>query len=233
MALSLDSVTAGYGGVPIVREVSLEVESGAIVAIVGRNGVGKTVLIDTVMGLVPVMNGTIHFQGRDVTGADACTLARAGLGYVPQGRGIFTRLTVEENLRMGERVGAGPAGAGLEPVYERFPRLRERRRQRAGTLSGGEQQMLAIGRVLAGAPRILLLDEPSEGIQPTIVATIAEAVTGLNRNEGMTVLLVEQNIDLVRAVAHRCVVMDKGAVAATLAPADLADPDVVRRHLAI
>ena len=233
MELGLDAVTSGYGGIPIVREVSLEVEAGEIVAIVGRNGVGKTTLIDTIAGLLPVMSGGITFRGRDVTHADARARARSGMGYVPQGRGIFARLSVEENLRMGEMVGGGRAEAAFERVYDWFPRLRERRRQRAGTLSGGEQQMLAIGRILVGRPSILLLDEPSEGIQPTIVALIADVITKLNREDALTVLLVEQNIDLVSATAHRCVVVDKGATAAVLAPEELADPEIARRYLAI
>ena len=234
MELGLDAVTSGYGGIPIVREVSLEVGTGEIVAIVGRNGVGKTTLIDTVAGLLPVMGGRITFRGRDITHADARDRARLGMGYVPQGRGIFTRLSVEENLRMGELVGAGQdRAAAFERVYGWFPRLGERRRQRAGTLSGGEQQMLAIGRILIGTPRILLLDEPSEGIQPTIVALIAEVIATLNREDALTVLLVEQNIDLVCATAHRCIVVDKGATAATLSPDELADPEIARRYLAI
>ena len=176
MELALDAVTSGYGGIPIVREVSLEVGTGEIVAIVGRNGVGKTTLIETIAGLLPVMEGGIAFRGRDVTRADARDRARLGMGYVPQGRGIFSRLSVEENLRMGELVGGGRAAAAFGRVYEWFPRLAERRRQRAGTLSGGEQQMLAIGRILVGQPSILLLDEPSEGIQPTIVEQIADVI---------------------------------------------------------
>ena len=233
MELGLDTVTSGYGGIPIVRAVSLEVGAGEIVAIVGRNGVGKTTLIDTVAGLLPVMDGGITFRGRDVTRADARDRARMGMGYVPQGRGIFSRLSVEENLRMGELVGEGRAAAAFERVYDWFPRIKERRRQRAGTLSGGEQQMLAIGRILVGTPSILLLDEPSEGIQPTIVAHIAEVIASLNREDRLTVLLVEQNIDLVCATAHRCIVVDKGATAATLSPDELADPEVARRYLAI
>ena len=233
MELGLEGVTSGYGGIPIVREVSLEVEDGEIVAIVGRNGVGKTTLIETVAGLLPVMEGGITFRGQDVTRADARDRARLGMGYVPQGRGIFSRLSVEENLRMGELVGGGRAETAFERVYEWFPRLAERRRQRAGTLSGGEQQMLAIGRILVGQPSILLLDEPSEGIQPTIVEQIADVIATLNRDNALTVLLVEQNIDLVCATAHRCIVVDKGATAATLTPDELADPEVARRYLAI
>ena len=233
MELALDAVTSGYGGIPIVREVSLEVGTGEIVAIVGRNGVGKTTLIDTIVGLLPVMDGGITFRGRDITRTDARDRARMGMGYVPQGRGIFSRLSVEENLRMGELVGAKRAAAAFERVYEWFPRLAERRRQRAGTLSGGEQQMLAIGRILVGQPSILLLDEPSEGIQPTIVELIAGVIASLNQKDALAVLLVEQNIDLVCAIAHRCVVVDKGATAATLSPDELANPEVARRYLAI
>ena len=233
MELALDAVTSGYGGIPIVREVSLEVGTGEIVAIVGRNGVGKTTLIETVAGLLPVMAGGIAFRGQDVTRADARDRARMGMGYVPQGRGIFSRLSVEENLRMGELVGGKRAEAAFERVYGWFPRLRERRRQRAGTLSGGEQQMLAIGRILVGRPSILLLDEPSEGIQPTIVELIADVIASLNQKDSLTVLLVEQNIDLVCATAHRCIVVDKGATAATLTPDELADPEVARQYLAI
>ena len=233
MELALDAVTSGYGGIPIVREVSLEVGTGEIVAIVGRNGVGKTTLIETIAGLLPVMGGGIAFRGKDVTRTDARHRARLGMGYVPQGRGIFSRLSVEENLRMGELVGGRRAEAAFERVYEWFPRLRERRRQRAGTLSGGEQQMLAIGRILVGRPSILLLDEPSEGIQPTIVELIADVIASLNQKDSLTVLLVEQNIDLVCATAHRCIVVDKGATAAMLTPDELADPEVARKYLAI
>ena len=233
MELALDAVTSGYGGIPIVREVSLEVGTGEIVAIVGRNGVGKTTLIETIAGLLPVMGGGITFRGKDVTRSDARGRARLGMGYVPQGRGIFSRLSVEENLRMGELVGGGRAAAAFGRVYEWFPHLAERRRQRAGTLSGGEQQMLAIGRILVGQPSILLLDEPSEGIQPTIVEQIADVIAELNRDDALTVLLVEQNIDLVCAIAQRCIVVDKGATAATLSPDELADPEVARQYLAI
>ncbi len=233
MELALDGLTSGYGGIPIVRGVSFDVAAGEIVAIVGRNGVGKTTLINTIGGLVGVMDGTITYRDRDVTAVDAKDLARMGMGYVPQGRGIFSRLTVEENLRMGELVGRPRAKGAFARVYDWFPRLKERRRQRAGTLSGGEQQMLAIGRILVGDPNILLLDEPSEGIQPNIVAQIADVILRLNRDIAMTVLLVEQNIDLVCATAHRCIVLDKGAVVATVSPQELADPEVARRYLAI
>jgi branched-chain amino acid transport system ATP-binding protein len=218
--------------VPIVRSLSLEVRAGEVLAVVGRNGVGKTTLVETVVGLLPLEGGQIKLAGADIGRDDAKDRARAGLGYVPQGRGIFARLTVDENLRMGDMIGA-QGRADYEAVYASFPVLRERRRQRAGTLSGGEQQMLAIGRVIVGRPRLLILDEPSEGIQPSIVQEIARLIRRHNRNTGLTVLLVEQNIDLVFLAAVRCAVMDKGTIVAHLEPDDLADPEAARRYLAI
>jgi ABC-type branched-subunit amino acid transport system ATPase component len=157
--LQLDSIASGYGGVPITRSVSLEARQGEVVALVGRNGVGKTTLVRTIVGLLAPTAGRILFDGADITPADASERARAGIGYVPQGRGIFGRLTVEENLAMGELVGARAGDpTDRHRVFDWFPILKERRRQRAGTLSGGQQQMLAIGRVLAGRPRLMILD---------------------------------------------------------------------------
>lgn len=233
LLLSLDSVSSGYGGIPILRDVTLAVEQGEVVAIVGRNGVGKSTLVQTIAGLIKGSGGRIAISGRDITDLDARGRARLGMGYVPQGRGIFTRLTVAENLQMGELVGASNERHDYERVYDWFPILKERRRQRAGTLSGGEQQMLAIGRVLIGNPVLLLLDEPSEGIQPSIVEQIAEVALTLNEAHGLTILLVEQNLDLVFMTADRCVVMDKGTIIDTLSPETLSDPETARRYLAI
>jgi urea transport system ATP-binding protein len=232
--LRLESVTSGYSGIPINRAVSLKVRPAEIVALVGRNGVGKTTLVKTVVGLLAPSAGRIVFDDRDVTRTDACDRATAGIGYVPQGRGIFGRLTVEENLRMGDRIGRmRDTGRAMDRVFEWFPILEERRRQRGGTLSGGQQQMLAIGRVLVGKPRLLILDEPSEGIQPNIVQRIGEIIRRLNIEEGLTTLLVEQNIDLVLACANRCLVMDKGSIVAETTTAELADPQIARQYLAI
>ena len=232
-ALRIEGVSSGYGGIPIVREVSFAVERGEVLAIMGRNGVGKTTLADSIAGLLPVSAGRIDLEGRDVTSLDASARARLGVGYVPQGRGIFARLSVEENLRMGSTIGGRPESADLERAFEWFPILEERRRQRAGTLSGGEQQMLAIGRVMAGSPVLLVLDEPSEGIQPSIVQMIARVITRHNREAGLTVLLVEQNVDLVYLAADRCGVMNKGSVETWLDPDSLADERTVRRYLAL
>jgi len=229
--LTLDAVSVGYDGAVVNRAVTLELHQGEILALIGRNGVGKTTLARAVIGLNRVMSGTIRFAGADITALPAQRRARLGIGYVPQGRGIFADLTVEENLRTGRFIGLNRRP--LDYAYDLFPILRERRRQQGGTLSGGQQQMLSIARVLLGGPRMLLLDEPSDGIQPNIVDQIGDLCARLNDEEGMTVLLIEQNLDLIIACAHRCVVMERGAITATLAPQDLEDPEVARRALAI
>lgn len=233
MLLSLDNVNSGYSGIPIMHNVDLAVAKGEVVALVGRNGVGKTTLVHTVIGLVPLSAGQISFNGSDISTMNASQRARQGIGLVPQGRGIFTRLTVVENLMMGETIGDPSTHHDYERVFEWFPILKQRRGQKAGTLSGGEQQMVAIGRVLIGSPKLLLLDEPSEGIQPSIVEQIAEIICDLNELQGLTVLLVEQNLDLVHMTADRCLVMDKGTITDALTPESLADPETAKRYLAI
>ena len=233
MPLRAEALSAGYGGVPIVREVSFALGAGEILGVVGRNGVGKTTLVKTLAGLLKRTGGRVHLDGDDISGRSARDRARLGMGYVPQGRGIFPLLTVMENLRMGEYVGGATGGADYERVLEWFPRLKERLRQQAGTLSGGEQQMLSIGRVLVGKPRFLLLDEPSEGVQPNIVQRIAEVILEQNETRGIAVLIVEQNLELVYMIADRCVVMDKGELIAELSPEELAEPETAKRYLAI
>ena len=227
--LQARALAGGYGGKPILQGVDLAVGTGEILAVIGRNGVGKTTLMRALIGLLPLGGGTILFRGEQVERLSAHRRARRGLGYVPQGRDVFPRMTVEENLR----VGAAVRGGGIEAAYGVFPILRERRRQAAGTLSGGQQQQLAIGRVLVAEPRLILLDEPAEGIQPSVVQEIARAMLALNRAAGTTIVLVEQNIDMIRAMAQRCTVMDKGRVIAELAPGDLEDRETVRRYLAL
>ncbi|GLK56563.1 branched-chain amino acid transport system ATP-binding protein [Methylopila capsulata] len=230
--LSLAAVQSGYGRVKVVQNVSLEVATGEIVAVIGRNGVGKSTLMKTIIGEIAPMSGAVSFRGLDVTRLDAARRARLGVGYVPQGRDVFARMTVGENLALGRRVGGAPA-ANLERVFGFFPILEKRLAQPAGSMSGGEQQQLAIGRILAGRPDIILLDEPSEGVQPNIVQEIGRIIRRLRDEERLTVLIVEQNLSLIRAVADRCVIMDKGAVVGEIAPEALDDPETAARYLSI
>ena len=229
--LSVHGLRCGYGGKPVLQGVDLDVRAGEIVAVIGRNGVGKSTLIKALIGLLPANAGSICFRGAEINAMAAHRRARLGIGYVPQGRDVFPRMSVEENLAVGESIGGG--AADYERIYRNFPVLRERRRQVAGTMSGGQQQQLAIGRVLVGRPTLMLLDEPSEGIQPSIVQDIARIGVELNRKDGLTIVLVEQNIDMIRAMAQRCYVMDKGRVVAELTPEMLDDRDTMRRYLAV
>jgi urea transport system ATP-binding protein len=232
--LEVRELRAGYGATPILQGVEFSVGRGEIVAIIGRNGVGKTTLMRCLIGLLPATAGAILYDRNNVTAEGANLRARRGIGYIPQGRGIFPRLTVAENLTMGEMIGASKGGKKLRELVDRyFPILGARGSQRAGTMSGGEQQQLAIGRALIGDPDLVLLDEPSEGIQPSIVQQIAGNIKKLNAEIGLTVLFVEQNIDMITSMAQRCYVMDKGAIVDQVAPGNLADNKVMRKYLAI
>ena len=204
-----------------------------IVAVIGRNGVGKSTLMKTLIGLLSPTAGSIVFKGQDVSAIVAHRRARLGIGYVPQGRDVFPRMSVAENLKVGEMVGGKADADDYQRVYSTFPILAERRTQQAGTLSGGQQQQLAIGRVMISSPSLILLDEPSEGIQPSIVQDIARTIVDLNRRTNVTIVVVEQNLDMIRAMAQRCYVMDKGRIVAALTPQDLDDREVVRRYLAV
>lgn len=231
-ALRVEGLRASYGRTPILHGVDLTVGRGEIVALIGRNGVGKTTTMRALIGLLRPTGGSIRFLDRDVTKVSADRRARLGMGYIPQGRDVFPRLTVEENLMVGELIG-GPRQRKLgDLVYAFFPRLAERRRQTAGTLSGGEQQQLAIGRALIGNPSLMLLDEPSEGVQPSIVQLICKALQSIRADLGTTILFVEQNLDTILSIAERCYVMEKGRVVAEIARGEVAQ-DTVRRHLLI
>ena len=232
--LTVKDFSAGYNKTVILRNINIEVRSGEIVTIIGRNGVGKTTLMKSVIGLIKPMMGDIYFRDHKITRQETYRRARFGIGYVPQGRGIFPKLTVKENLLMGRLINSRIAkGKSLESAHSYFPRLQERQAQKAETMSGGEQSMLAIARALVGTPDLLLLDEPSEGVQPNIVAQIGNIIAQINRELGLSVLLVEQNIDLIQHITHRCYVMDKGSVVAGLERSDLADQQQLSKFLAI
>ena len=231
--LRVSNLTSGYRRVAIVQDISFSVNKGEILAVVGRNGVGKTTLMKALIGSLRTFVGTIEYKGEDVTGLRPSLRARRGMGYVPQGRGIFARMSVDENLSLGASIGCNARPANYDRVHDYFPVLKERRAQDAGSLSGGEQQQLAIGRILVGRPDLILLDEPSEGIQPNLVQQLGVVIQRLQQEEGLTVVIVEQNLDLIRAVADRCVVVDKGTIVAQLAADEFANPDVAKRYLAI
>jgi urea transport system ATP-binding protein len=214
-----------YGGSHILRDVSFELPAGKVTALLGRNGVGKTTLLKTLMGLVPTARGTVHFETRDLTRAKPHERARAGLGYVPQGREIFPRLTVQENLLMG-------APRIPQRIFEMFPVLQSMLGRRGGDLSGGQQQQLAIGRALAMRPRLLILDEPTEGIQPSIIKEIERAIRALAATGEMAILLVEQYYDFARSLADQYLVMERGEIVARGRGADM-DADGVRRLLTV
>ena len=225
-----------YGKSHVLHGVSIDVGAGEVVGVLGRNGVGKSTTLKTIMGLLRPARGSIVFDGRDVTGTAAHRLARLGLAYVPEDRRIFRALSVLENLRTGlDRPGvdAGRRARLLDKAYRSFPMLAERRGQAGGTLSGGEQQMLAIARAMMLEPKLLLLDEPTEGLMPRMVAQIRTIVDALHR-EGVAILLVEQNVPLTLEVSDRVYIMEKGAVRHAAPAAELrADDAVIHRHLGL
>ncbi len=230
--LQVQGLQARYGKSRVLHGVSLDAREGEIAVLVGRNGVGKTTTLEAIMGLVEVTGGEIRFEGEPISGLEAYRIPRRGIGYVPQGRRIFPELTVRENLEIGCVSGALDTST-LARVFEYFPRLKERLWQAGGTLSGGEQQMLAIGRALLGRPRLLLLDEPTEGLMPSLVSLVEETMRRL-RDEGTTILLVEQNLATALSLADRVYVMEKGEIRVTAAPSELeASPEVLQRYLGV
>ena len=214
MMLEVRDLSVFYGDAQALAAVSLEVAEGEIVAIIGANGAGKTSLIRSVGGVLAPRQGSIRFEGREIAGQPSHRVCNLGIGQVAEGRQVFPSLTVLENLQIGAMLPRARAGAAptLERVYAMFPRLHERRQQSAGTPSGGEQQMLAIGRCLMGAPRLIMFDEPSLGLAPAIVAEVLRVIERLNREDGMTVLLVEQNVAASLRLAHRAYVLENGSV---------------------
>jgi urea transport system ATP-binding protein len=230
--ISTIDVRSGYATGNVLQGVSIEVFPGEVVGVLGRNGVGKSTLMRTLIGLLPVRSGAVRFRGTDVTRFPANRRASLGIGYVPQGRDVFPRMSVLDNIRMGQYVNPSRRFRPDE-VYGYFPVLKERALQRAGTLSGGQQEMLAIARALVAAPEVLLLDEPSDGVQPSIVHDIGAFIGQLVEERPIGVLIVEQNIDLMQRVAQRAYVMDKGRVVAAIGPEQIRDTEALAGFLAV
>ena len=232
--LQASDLRAGYGSAAVLHGINLSLAAGERAAILGRNGVGKTTLMRALSGDISSTGGTLTFQGTDLMPLRPHERARLGIAHVPQGRDIFPKLTVAENLKVGAAAVRGPADAKLDEVYDEFPLLAERRRARGGSLSGGQQQILALARALVSEPKLLLLDEPSEGIQPSVLDEIAEAIDHINLARGITVLVVEQNLDFAARIAERGLIMDKGEIIENVAIAELHDDrDLQRTFLAL
>jgi len=230
--LTMKEVNCYYGKSNVLNDTSLEIREKELVGLAGRNGVGKTTTLKSIMGLVPPRSGEIRFDQDTLSRLPAYQIPRRGIAYVPQGRHLFPKLTVLENLRIPIVQGQFDQEA-LEEIFDYFPRLKERLKQKAGTLSGGEQQMLAVGRALIIKPRLILLDEPTEGLMPLLVQAISQTVKAINA-KGTTILLVEQNLKTLKEVCHRIYIMEKGAVVYQGTPADLeAAPEIQDRYLSV
>ena len=233
MMLDVQGLKTAYGRIPILHGVSFAVKEGEFVGILGHNGMGKTTLLKALMGFLPATGGRVHFTGGDITAAEPYLRARLGLGYVPQGREIFPALTVLDNLRMGCSKQAGGEQETIGEVLEEFPRLKRLLDRAGGALSGGEQQLLAIARCLCGKPRLVLLDEPTEGIQPSIIDEIVETLLRLRDNLGLTMILVEQNLDFIAALSQRILIIQKGAITREVQPGDLHDSSLIGEFIGI
>jgi branched-chain amino acid transport system ATP-binding protein len=228
--LNVSNLSVSYGAIEAIRNCSLRVEQGEIVTLIGGNGAGKSTMLRTISGLLTPKQGTIQFEGKEIQGQPPHRIAQSGLVHVPEGRGIFANLTVEENLQLGaySRSDHAEIRKDRERALELFPRVRERLKQAAGTLSGGEQQMVAIARAMLSRPRLLMLDEPSLGLAPQIVQTIFQVIREIN-NSGTTILLVEQNAAMALKVAHRAYVIEVGSIEMEGPAAELASSDEVRK----
>jgi len=231
--LKIVDIDTYYGDSYVVQGVSLEVAKGTVVALLGRNGVGKTTLIRSIVGFTPARRGAILFDGQDITRMDSYKIIRRGIGLVPQGRRVFPSLSVRENLAIAERCGDAPGAWDFAKIYALFPRLQERRDQRANTLSGGEQQMLAIARALISNPLFLLMDEPTEGLAPVLVREVGDAIVKLKK-EGLSIFIVEQNLAFARRFADHVHLMSKGQIVYSSTPEQLwEDQEAKHRYLGV
>lgn len=232
--LTLSGLRAGYGATPVLHGIDLKLASSECAAVLGRNGVGKTTLMRAITGAIATTGGSIRFDGTDLGSLKAHERARLGISHVPQGREIFPKLTVLENLRVGTAARRDRRSDAVDRILEEFPMLAQRKRARGGSLSGGQQQLLALARALVTAPRLLLLDEPSEGIQPSVLDEIAEVIGRINAERGIAVLAVEQNLDFAARIAPRSLILEKGEIIAEAATAELrGDRALQRKYLAL
>jgi branched-chain amino acid transport system ATP-binding protein len=234
MMLDVQGLRTGYGRIPILNGIGFAVNEGEFVGILGHNGMGKTTLLRALMGFLPATAGSVQFAGVNVTAFEPYRRARLGLGYVPQGREIFPGLSVLDNLRMGCSKQAGSSETEtIRTVLEEFPRLKNLLDRPGSALSGGEQQLLAIARCLCGKPRLILLDEPTEGIQPSIIDEIIETLLRLRDNSGLTMILVEQNLDFIAALSQRILVIQKGRITQEVSPDNLHNASLIGEFIGI
>ena len=233
MSLSVENLHSGYGDIKVIRGVSFRLADDQILGVLGRNGMGKSTLIRSLAGLLPAREGTIRLRDEDITRLPPHERARRGMTTVVQGRGIFPRRSVRHNLARGRSAGGGLTRRRLDQAIAYFPRLGERLDQAAGTMSGGEQQMLAIGRGLMTCPTLMLLDEPSDGIMPLLVQQIASVLVEINRNERMAIVIVEQNVPMVFAMTDQCIIIEKGRIVAEGSRDDVSRSEVMREYLAL
>lgn len=229
--LRVEGLRSGYGRIPILHGLDLNVAEGEFVGILGHNGMGKTTLLKTLIGLVKTNAGTIQFDGADISREPPHKRNRRGIGYVPQGRDIFPNVTVRDNLRLGMAVQKVDEAAVLAEILEEFPRLAPLMERAGGVLSGGEQQILALARCLCGSPRLLLLDEPTEGIQPSIINEIVDVLRMLRERRGLTIVLVEQNLEFIAKLAERVLIIQRGRFSNEVSPEELKDPKLVAEFI--